>query len=113
MQDESVRKAMRIVPLTEYPKLYRPTEQKSQTSWARDARRGRIPGAFQFVKNGDWYVDLDAHDRIVKQKIAELADKNAKEPGLSANEVHSLAEKVGLTNGPETAGTEEDQPRLF
>lgn len=85
---------MRIIPLTDYPAARRPTEtRKSQTSWARDARSGKIPGAFQFTDGGDWYVDLDTHDATVRRRVTPLGERV---PNFD-EDVLALAKELGIS----------------
>jgi len=62
---------MNICPLSKYSELRRPHESKTRASWCRDARSGKIPGAFQFIEGGDWFVDLDIHDETVRRLTSE------------------------------------------
>ena len=82
---------MQIVPISQYPSLRRPLEDKSSKSWARDARQGRIPGAFKLPNGGGWFVDLDIHDEEVRNLAA--GHKNHKPLD---GDLESLAARFGL-----------------
>lgn len=87
---------LKIIPLTEYPGARRPLESKSRASWTRDAKMGKIPGAFRFTPGGDWFVDLEAHDAAVRALSAApavfVSDKTDTEDAAIA-----LADRLGLS----------------
>lgn len=89
-----------VVPIEHFVRLRRPYEAKAACSWIRDARDGKVPGAFQFGGRGRWYVCLDIYDEEVRKlstpkknasadddKIAQVARL------LSIDEAHLTALK--------------------
>lgn len=84
---------MKIIPLTEYPAARRPFESKNRASWARDAKAGKIPGAFRFTPGGDWFVDLEAHDAAVRALSSSPVGGSAD----VQDAVLDLAERLGLS----------------
>lgn len=61
---------MEIVKLSEYAERRRSRHHPpSPAMLRREARNGLIPGAFQQVQGGDWYVDLDHHDAVIRDRI--------------------------------------------
>lgn len=61
---------MRIVKLSEYRDLRRSKRKPpSLLTLRREAKDGKIPGAYQNVQGGDWYVDLDYHDQTIRERI--------------------------------------------
>ncbi|MFT6550530.1 MAG: hypothetical protein ACJA1I_000558 [Zhongshania marina] len=63
---------MQIVKLCEYPKHRLSAESApSIGTLRRDAAKGRLPGAFRLTDGGAWYVDLDTHDKVIKERIEE------------------------------------------
>lgn len=87
---------MKIIPLTEYPAARRPFESKNRASWARDAKSGKIPGAFRFTPGGDWFVDLEAHDAAVRALSAVSTEPVGGSAGAQ-DAVLDLADRLGLS----------------
>ncbi len=79
-----------IVPLADFVRLRRPHESKAMCNWNRDARAGKIPGAFQFQGRGPWFVNLDTYD----EEVRKLSAPKTPSPDTS---IESLAEKLGLS----------------
>lgn len=88
---ESARQVpQHIVPLAEFVKLRRAHEHKHPYSWIRDAKAGKLPGAFQFNGRGAWFVCLDAYDAGV-QKLS------APKTPAPDDSLQLLADRLGLS----------------
>ncbi|MDP2141350.1 MAG: hypothetical protein Q8L20_11115 [Gammaproteobacteria bacterium] len=86
---------MQIVPLQEYARLRRSTERKAACSWARDAKAGRIWGAFRYHPTGPWFVDLDIHDEEVRKMATYRPVKKPANEDLPPDFL-KLAAEMGL-----------------
>ena len=94
---------MALLKLREYEQRYRPgLKPRNPVTLAAAARNGHIPGAFQMVTGGDWWVDTDIHDQIIRERIEATqlaACANDSHDGLSAEEeekVNQILEKLNV-----------------
>lgn len=76
---------MQLVKLSEYEGLRRThSKRRALCTLRREAASGKIPGAFQMDAGGDWWVDLDTHDKIIEERInlqmVEISSAPAPEP---------------------------------
>lgn len=86
---------MNIAKLSEYEHLRRPSSirKRSLSTLRRDAASGRIPGAFQMTDRGSWWVDLDMHDQIIKERIEMQMVASPAQRGVKpANEEHTVGD---------------------
>lgn len=79
-----------VVELDEFVTLRRPHTKKAACSWVRDAKSGKIPGAFQMGGRGQWYVNLDTYDEEVRRMSSPKAP-------ASGDRLLALAEKLNIT----------------
>tara|TARA_R110002072_G_scaffold21764_7_gene76799 strand:+ start:143 stop:448 length:306 start_codon:yes stop_codon:yes gene_type:complete len=76
---------MKLVKLSEYQRLRRGENSCTGLSTLRrHAKAGGIPGAFQMDTGGDWWVDLETHDEIIRERISMNMIDTAAQP--AANE---------------------------
>lgn len=79
------------VKLSTFAELRRPLDKKSACQWVRDAKAGKIPGAFQWEAGGAWYVNLDAYDEAMQKLLApKVIDAD--------DEIVKLGERLGLSS---------------
>ena len=61
---------MHLVKLIDYQDERRAKKSHVSISCLRkQAQAGKIPGAFKMDDGGDWWVDLDTHDEVIKERI--------------------------------------------
>lgn len=93
---------MALIKLSEYEQLYRPgLKPRAPCSLRAAAERGDIPGAFQYRKNGPWWIDTNLHDEIVRDMVAGRIASN--DDGLSEYEQKKVDEILGKLNGTTAA----------
>lgn len=94
---------MNLVKLTEYQELRRGEKSRCGLSYLRrQAKNGAIPGAFQMDQRGDWWVDLDTHDEIIRERINMQMVAISGEQKTASNQddddivVNQILEELGL-----------------
>lgn len=111
MADAAKVPAQHIVRLVKGPgdrgadfvELRRPYDKKSGPQWVRDAKGGKIPGAFQFNDRGPWFVNLDVYDVEVQKLSApktpppdDALQQLAASLGISESEMQTVRRAAGL-----------------
>lgn len=79
---------MHLVRLSDYQDLRRGESSHVSIRTLRQyASKGKIPGAFKMDDAGDWWVDLDIHDQVIRERIEAQMVDIAATPANDANTV--------------------------
>lgn len=73
---------MHLVKLSEYQELRRGKKSRcAMSTLRRQAKSGAIPGAFQMDQRGDWWVDIELHDKVIEERInLQMVETESAEP---------------------------------